>query len=101
MQAARVRSMQINSTGSKIFQVLPLSGVIAAYGKATLTASFKPVSADRVKGFKATAPRLDAAFTYACQLTFDGYMTYLRGLSLLFMCTSAHCVSKLMHRSEG
>ena len=72
MQAARVRSMQINSTGTKIFEVLPLSGVIAAYGKATLTASFKPVSADRAKGFRATAPRLDAAFTYACQLTFDG-----------------------------
>lgn len=72
VQAARVRSLQLNSTGSKIFEVLPLSGVVEPYGRATLTASFKPVSADREKGFKATAPHLDAAFIYACQLTFDG-----------------------------
>jgi len=71
-QAARVRSQQINSTGTKIFEVLPLSGVIAPYGRATLTALFKPVAAGRVKGFKATAPPSDEAFTYACQLTFDG-----------------------------
>lgn len=68
-----MRSQQINSTGTKIFEVLPLSGVIPPYGRATLTALFKPVSAGRVKGFKATAPPSDEAFTYACQLSFDGY----------------------------
>lgn len=71
-QAARVRSQQINSTGTKIFEVLPISGVIAPYSRATLTAHFKPVTAGRVKGFKATAPPSDEAFTYACQLSFDG-----------------------------
>ena len=72
LQAARVRSQQIDPTVTKIFEVLPLDGAIAPYGRATLTASFKPVSAGRAKGFKATAPPLHAAFTYACQLTFDG-----------------------------
>lgn len=76
-QAARVRSQQINSTGTKIFEVVPLSGVIAPYSRATLTAVFKPVTAGRVKGFKATAPPSDEAFTYACQLSFDGYVCCL------------------------
>ena len=74
MQAARVRSHQINSTGTKIFQVMPLSGVVAPYSRATLTAAFKPVAAGRKKGFKATAPPSDEAFTYACHLTFDGWV---------------------------
>ena len=73
-QAARVRSQQINSTGTKIFEVVPLSGAIAPYSRATLTAVFKPVTAGRLKGFKATAPPSDEAFTYACQLSFDGYV---------------------------
>ncbi|DBA78771.1 TPA: putative protein fap47 [Trebouxia sp. C0004] len=71
IQAARVRSQQINATGTKLFEVVPLSGVIPAYSRATLTAVFKPVTAGRVKGFQATALPSDEAFTYACQLSFD------------------------------
>ena len=84
-QAARVRSQQINSTGTKIFEVLPLSGVIAPYSRATLTAVFKPVTAGRVKGFKATAPPSDEAFTYACQLSFDGYVYWLHASGSICM----------------
>ena len=67
-----MRSQQIDSTGTKIFEVLPLTGTIPPYGRQTLTAVFKPVAANRAKGFKATALPSDEAFTYACHLTFDG-----------------------------
>lgn len=72
LQAARVRSQQINSSGTKIFEVTPLTGTIEPYSRSTLTAVFRPVCAGRSKGFKSTVAPADEAFTYTCQVTFDG-----------------------------
>lgn len=67
-----MRSQQINSSGTKIFEVTPLNGIIEPYSRTTLTAVFRPVCAGRTKGFKSTVAPADENFIYTCQVTFDG-----------------------------